>query len=216
MFLFAAIDIKLASKGPVFYRAVRAGKDGMPFTIVKFRTMHILKDGGSRITAGKDPRIFGWGSFLRKTKIDELPQLMNILKGEMSFVGPRPEDMDIVRERYTPLFMKTLDLKPGLSSPGSVYYYTHLEDGIDSEDPERYYVEKLLPFKLAFELVYIDRQSLVYDLRIMFRTALTVLRIALGKKEFKLPPEYDAAMQYLERMRSETADMPEETKGVTL
>ena len=118
----AALAIRLASPGPVLHRAARAGRDGRPFTMLKLRTMHVAPPGesGSRITDPADPRVFPVGALLRRTKIDELPQLVNVLRGEMAIVGPRPEDPEIVRKHYSPTHRETLRVRPGLVSPGSI------------------------------------------------------------------------------------------------
>jgi lipopolysaccharide/colanic/teichoic acid biosynthesis glycosyltransferase len=192
LLLLAALGIKLFSCGPVLYRAARAGRHGRPFTMYKFRTMHTgLGATGSAITAQHDPRVFGFGAWLRRLKIDELPQLFNILKGEMSFVGPRPEDPRIVHEFYAPAHYETLQVLPGLASPGSLYNYTHGEKLLAADDPERQYVERLLPLKLALDAVYVRETSWLYDLRIAGRTVLTIARIALGQRDFPDPPEME-------------------------
>jgi lipopolysaccharide/colanic/teichoic acid biosynthesis glycosyltransferase len=141
------------------------------------------------ITGVADARVTRVGSWLRKTKVDELPQLMNVLRGEMSLVGPRPEDPSIVTAHYRPAHWRTLDVRPGLVSPGSLYNYTHGESLLRGEQPESAYVERLLPLKLALELVYLDRRCFRYDLALVFRTALTILRIAAGRTRFADPPE---------------------------
>lgn len=188
----AALGIKLYSRGPILYRAARAGRHGQPFTMYKFRTMHAEPAAGaSAITAQRDPRVFGFGAWLRRLKIDELPQLFNILKGDMSFVGPRPEDPRIVAQHYTLAQYETLAVLPGLASPGSLYNYTHGEKLLATADPERQYVERLLPLKLALDAVYVRETSWRYDLRIVGRTVLTIARIALGQREFPDPPEME-------------------------
>ena len=192
LLVLAALGIKLFSRGPVLYRAARAGRYGRPFTMYKFRTMHAEPMAGARaITAQHDPRVFGFGAWLRRLKIDELPQLINILKGDMSFVGPRPEDPRIVAHHYTPAQLETLAVLPGLASPGSLYNYTHGEKLLAAADPERQYVEQLLPLKLALDAVYVRETSWRYDLRIVGRTVLTIARIALGQREFPDPPEME-------------------------
>ena len=192
--LVASVGIRLTSPGPVFYRAQRVGRGGLPFTMLKFRTMHVDHEGGaSVITSQGDPRVFGFGSFLRKTKIDELPQLFHVLTGEMSMVGPRPEDPKIVAEHYTAAHHETLDVLPGLASPGSIYNYTHGERVLAGPDPEGAYVRSLLPAKMAIERVYVRDRSLPYDLRIIARTALVIASIACGKRDFDEPPELEEA-----------------------
>ncbi|HLH31559.1 MAG TPA: sugar transferase, partial [Terriglobia bacterium] len=126
--LIAAAGIRLSSPGPILYRAKRVGQGGKLFTMYKFRSMHLPKgDYESRITSADDPRVFPLGAWLRFLKIDELPQLFNIIKGEMSVVGPRAEDPLIVEKYYRPEHYETLKMPPGLASPGSIFNYTHGE-----------------------------------------------------------------------------------------
>lgn len=164
----------------------------------KFRTMHrdqrMFK---SVITAKNDPRIFAFGSWLRRLKIDELPQLINIVKGEMSIVGPRAEDPRIVHTYYTQQQIETLHVLPGLASPGSIYNYTHGERFIDKDNPEKCYLEKLLPIKLALDIIYVRESSFFYDLEIIFRTIWTILLISFGKHCFPDPPEMKKARKLI-------------------
>jgi lipopolysaccharide/colanic/teichoic acid biosynthesis glycosyltransferase len=155
----------------------------------KFRTMRVGQAARSAITARDDRRVFPFGSWLRRLKIDELPQLINVLKGEMSVVGPRPEDPEIVRKYYAPAHLETLRVAPGLASPGSIYNYTHGERLLGGEDAERLYAERLLPVKLALDTIYVREASPLYDLSIIVRTALAIATVAAGKKEFADPPE---------------------------
>jgi lipopolysaccharide/colanic/teichoic acid biosynthesis glycosyltransferase len=192
--LIAALGIRLSSPGPILYRAQRAGRGGATFTMLKFRTMHAEQGPRpSAITATGDPRVFPFGSFLRRTKLDELPQLWHVLTGRMSIVGPRPEDPRIVREHYTEDWRETLRVRPGLASPGSLYNYTHGDALLAGADAERAYVERLLPPKMALERVYVRRAGLLYDLWIIARTALVIAAIAAGKRDFADPPEMAAA-----------------------
>jgi lipopolysaccharide/colanic/teichoic acid biosynthesis glycosyltransferase len=160
----------------------------------KFRTMHVNHGpAGSCITAQNDARVFAFGSWLRRLKIDELPQLMNILRREMAIVGPRPEDPKIVEAHYTSDHLETLNILPGLSSPGSIYYYTHGEKTLNGEDPEGFYVERLLPTKLAIDIVYVREASVLYSLNVILRTTWVILAMALGKRHFPEPPELNKA-----------------------
>jgi lipopolysaccharide/colanic/teichoic acid biosynthesis glycosyltransferase len=190
----AALGVRIASPGPVLYRARLTGRGGRPFTMYKLRTMHV--DHGaftSTITAKNDPRVFPLGSWLRRSKVDELPQLLNILRGEMSIIGPRPEHPDIVRRHYTPAAYDTLRVRPGLASPGTLYDYTHGEDLVGSDDPTANYVERLLPLRLALDLVYVRRASLRYDVALMARTLWLIAGVVAGRRTFPDPPEMDAA-----------------------
>lgn len=199
----AAVAIRLSSPGPVLYRATRVGRGGRPFTMYKLRTMHVNQEaaGGkvakSAITAKDDPRVFRVGAVLRRTKVDELPQLFNILRGDMSLVGPRPEDPRFVATNYTAADMATLDVRPGLTSPGSVWYYTSAESELTSDDPERHYVERVLPLKLALDLAYVQEVSWRYDLVLIARTIRVLLALSLGRRQFEDPPEMPTARQLL-------------------
>ena len=190
LLLAAVIGVRLSSPGPLLYKASRVGRDGQIFTMYKVRTMHLEREQSSSTITGKnDVRVFPFGSLLRYLKIDELPQLLNIVKGEMSIVGPRPEDPYIVDQYYEPHHRETLRLRPGLASPGSLYSYTHGEQMLDGSDPEKCYVERLLPVKLALDIVYVRNASWHYDLRIILRTVWTILAAALGRRDFPDPPE---------------------------
>ena len=190
LFVIAAIGIRLSSRGPVLYCARRSGRNGETFGMHKFRTMlaHQGPQAGA-ITGPKDPRVFFFGSLLRRLKIDELPQLYDVLRGRMSLVGPRPEDPGIVREHYTPEQRETLRVLPGLASPGSIYGYTHGDQILAQGNPEQVYVEKFLPLKLALDGVYVREAGFLYDLRIILRTCTVIVLMALGKRKFSDPPE---------------------------
>ncbi len=196
----SAIGVRLSSAGPAIYPARRVGRGGSEFVMYKFRTMHVAANQGSVITASSDSRVFSLGRILRALKIDELPQLWNVVRGDMSIVGPRPEDPKIVQQHFGRLGMETLSVAPGLASPGSLYNYTHGHLMVDNQNPEAAYVQQLLPVKLALELVYVRHRSLLYDVRIILRTALTILQIAAGKKNFPDPPEMLCASGMLKEM----------------
>jgi lipopolysaccharide/colanic/teichoic acid biosynthesis glycosyltransferase len=213
LFLVAAIGIRITSPGPIFYRATRIGRDlrrghpdigsvarrperrrqdgyyGREFTMYKFRTMHVSGNSGSSITARNDSRVFPFGAWLRATKIDELPQLFNVIKGDMALVGPRPEAPEIVRGHYTPEDLTTLQIPPGLTSPGSLYYYTHCEATLANDSVVEQYVKRLLPVKLALDRVYIRHATVLYDLRMILRTITLVVARTLGRRWFPDPPE---------------------------
>lgn len=178
----AATGITIASPGPVFFRAIRAGKRGEPFAMLKFRTMHVGADKQSAITAPEDKRIFGFGLMLRRLKIDELPQFWNILLGDMSLVGPRPEDPKIVERDYTGWMRETLSVAPGVTSPGAVYGYLFGEALLDGNDPEGSYARYLLPPKLALERAYLERANLFSDLYYVALTAWAICAHVLGRK----------------------------------
>ncbi len=190
----AAVGIRLSSPGPVLYRAPRAGRGRRPFTMYKLRTMRVQSRATtSVVTADGDPRVFPFGAWLRRTKIDELPQLLNVLRGDMAIVGPRPEDLGMVERQYWPVHFETLEVSPGLTSPGSLYNYTHGERLLTPDDPERHYVEHLLPIKLALDVVYVRRRSWWYDTGLILRTARIIVATILGRRAFPDPPEMAAA-----------------------
>lgn len=177
--LFCAIGIKISSPGPILYPAIRVGRGNASFTMYKFRTMGIANEGAV-ITAQNDPRIFRCGKILRKTKLDEFPQFINVLMGQMSVVGPRPEDPKIVNESYTDWMLETLSVRPGITSPGAVFYYAYGESLIDPDAPEASYVDTLLPPKLAIERGYIDRATFPRDLKVICYTAAAVFGEVIG------------------------------------
>lgn len=150
----------------------------------KFRTMHVLQAEKRLVTSVDDPRIFFFGSLLRKAKVDELPQLLNVMKGDMSIVGPRPEDPVIVERNYTKRAVTDLDVLPGLTSPGSLYYYTSGESLLTGNNTDQKYIEAVMPMKLAIDLYYTGNISFVYDLQIMLRTAYVIVAKLAGRKDF--------------------------------
>ena len=176
--VFAAMGIKLSDPGPVIYRARRAGLEGCTFTMFKLRTMRTTTSPGqtARITGGIDTRVFPFGRLLRRVKIDELPQLVNVLRGEMAIVGPRPEDPSIVEREYEPWMRETLSVLPGLTSPGSLGFYA--DEAALPADPveaEVEYLRALLPHKLAVDLFYVRNRSAAYDVAIVLRTVAAVV-----------------------------------------
>ena len=188
--LIAALGILICDPGPVIYKAKRIGKDLKAVTMYKFRTMKVGSDKQGAITGVNDSRVFAWGELLRKTKIDELPQLINILKGEMSIVGPRPEDIDIVNEYYTEKEKLTLKVLPGLACPGSIFNYTHGDRYLSGDDAQSAYTDKFLHIKLALDLYYLKHWSLIYDLSIMIRTAKAIVLTMKGNEYIDYPMEY--------------------------
>jgi lipopolysaccharide/colanic/teichoic acid biosynthesis glycosyltransferase len=180
--LIISIVIKIQSPGPVIFKPERVGKDGKTFTLYKFRSMRVDSGAIHATTLRGDPRIFPFGAFLRNSKLDETPQLINILKGEMSVIGPRPEDKVNADKLYVGKYKEILSVKPGLSSPASLYDYAVGERYENEEDYEREFV----PQKLNIELYYINHKSLIYDLKIIIRTVITIYSV-LSKKEVKIP-----------------------------
>lgn len=192
----AALAVWLADGVPVLHRAKRVGRDGQVFTMLKFRSMRNRRPGtvDSVITAANDSRVFALGAFLRRSKIDELPQLVNIVRGDMAVIGPRPESPDIVARYYDARARTVLAAPPGLASPGSLYDYTHgpaLLAG--AQDVEQQYAERVLPEMLALDWVYAQHASLRYDLVLIVRTVVTIVQIACGRRQFPPPPELPEA-----------------------
>ena len=195
-FLFAWIGIKLSSPGPVLFHAKRIGLHGVPFSMLKFRTMHV-HSGGALISAKNDIRIFRFGTLLRKLKIDELPQFLNVLSGQMSIVGPRPEDPEIVKHAYNRWMLETLDIRPGITSPGTVFYYVVGEQLVDAEDPEGSYISGIMPLKLAVDRAYIERATLLRDILTIFSTVAAILGHAIGKPVPVSRRDIDAAQNWI-------------------
>lgn len=170
LFLVLAVWIKLDSKGPVFYKQSRVGKNDEDFRLYKFRTMVVNADKKGLITVGgRDLRVTRAGYFLRKYKLDELPQLVNVLRGNMSLVGPRPEVRKYV-EMYTSEQRKVLSVKPGLTDYASIHYIDENEVLAKSDDPEKTYVEVIIPEKIRYNIKYIEHQSVKEYFKIIFMT----------------------------------------------
>ncbi|MBP7865770.1 MAG: sugar transferase [Acidobacteria bacterium] len=175
LLLFVALAVKLSGPGPVFYRGVRTGLRGIPFRIFKFRTMVADAERlGGPTTGTRDPRVTRVGAFLRKTKFDELPQLLNVLRGEMSLVGPRPEVPEYTR-RYRGEEALILSMRPGITDYASVEF-ADLDDRVGSTDPDAYFREHILPRKNALRVLYVKNWSFTGDLNILWRTLLRVLK----------------------------------------
>jgi lipopolysaccharide/colanic/teichoic acid biosynthesis glycosyltransferase len=191
--LVAALAVKLTSPGPAFYRARRAGLRGRPFDMYKLRTMRIGTDSPDRrVTAPEDDRITPVGRLLRQSKIDELPQFWNVLRGDMSMVGPRPEDWDIVQHHYTPRQWRTLDVRPGIASPADVRWYpdlTYHDPPPAGASMQEYYLRRHLPVQLDEALHYVEQQSLLLDLKVVLRLIFCVLVYSwLSPARQPLPP----------------------------
>ncbi|MBS5446946.1 Sugar transferase involved in LPS biosynthesis (colanic, teichoic acid) [Bacteroides thetaiotaomicron] len=170
VFLVMAIWIKLDGKGPVFYRQVRVGRNNKDFKIFKFRSMRVGADKGSLVTiGGRDPRITRSGYFIRKYKLDEFPQLINVLLGEMSLVGPRPEVRHYVNY-WIPEQMHVLDVRPGITDPASIKFRNENELMEKAEDPEDYYINVIMQEKIKLYLEYVQNASFWYDIKLIFQT----------------------------------------------
>ncbi len=170
LFAVLAVWIKCDSKGPVFYRQVRVGRNNRDFRIYKFRSMRPDSDKLGLITVGgRDPRVTRSGYYIRKYKFDEFPQLINVFIGDMSLVGPRPEVRKYV-DMYTPEQMRVLSVRPGITSLASIRYRNENDILAAADDPDRCYIEQVMPDKLAIDLEYVDRATLWNDIKLIFST----------------------------------------------
>jgi lipopolysaccharide/colanic/teichoic acid biosynthesis glycosyltransferase len=173
--LLLSFAIVLESKGPPFYVQKRVGRYAKLFSLYKFRTMYTGSDKKGLLTVGaKDGRITKVGFFLRKYKLDELPQLFNVLKGDMSLVGPRPEVPKYV-QLYSEEEKRVFDVRPGITDPASIYYKDENEIISKTENPERDYIDRILPHKLALSMRYVDNPSLKEYFKLILRTIVTIL-----------------------------------------
>ena len=174
--LIVAAAIKIDDPGPVFYRQVRVGRGGKTFRIFKFRTMVVDADKkGLAITVGRDNRITRVGALLRKTKLDELAQLLNVFVGEMSFVGPRPEVQKYV-DLYTPYQRQVLLVRPGITDYASIAYRNENDLLAGAQDPEKMYIDVIMPDKIELNMKYLREISPLADLRLIFGTIAAVIR----------------------------------------
>ena len=176
IFIVLAIWIKIDSKGPVFYKQVRVGQNGIDFGLFKFRSMVVDADKKGLITVGgRDPRITRSGYFIRKYKLDELPQLINVLLGDMSLVGPRPEVRKYV-DLYTDEQQKVLSVKPGITDYASIEYMDENEILGKSSDPEKTYIEEIMPEKIKYNMKYINNKNLFEYFKIILLTVFKIVR----------------------------------------
>ena len=176
LFIVLAIWIKLDSPGPVFYRQVRVGRHNKDFRIFKFRSMRVGSDKVSLVTiGGRDPRITRSGYFIRKFKLDELPQWINVFIGDMSLVGPRPEVRHYV-DYWTPEQMHVLDVRPGITDPASIKFRNENELLEKAEDPEKYYIEVIMQEKIRLYLDYVEHHSFWGDIGLIFKTFWTIIK----------------------------------------
>lgn len=175
LFLIIMIFIVIESQGGAFYRQVRVGKNNRDFKIFKFRTMRVGAEKGGLLTVGgRDPRVTRVGYYLRRYKLDELPQLFNVLLNDMSFVGPRPEVRRYV-EMYNDEQKRVLLVKPGITDPASISYIDENEILSKADDPEATYIKEVMPAKLAINLAYLNRRSFFTDLGVLFQTAQKII-----------------------------------------
>jgi|SRR5688572_1706698 len=199
LILLSGLAVKLTSPGPIFYRAKRAGLGGKSFEMLKLRTMVVGRDAvDRRVTEAQDDRITPVGKWLRKLKLDELPQFWNVLVGDMSIVGPRPEDWDIVQRYYTPEQWETLKVRPGIASLAEVRWYPDLTYH-DPPPPgvpiQEWYIQRHMPAQLAESLRYVEQQSLGLDLKIILQTAFCILVYSwLPPEKQPLPEQQQGAL----------------------
>lgn len=193
--LAVALLIRATSKGPVFFLQERVGLREEIFRVRKFRTMfHRPSEQGSSVTTSGDPRITGLGRYLRRTKMDELPQLINVLQGHMSLVGPRPDVPEIVRN-YTPEMKRIFLLRPGITSTATLHLRDEERLLEGARDPDRFYEEVLVPLKVELAMEHLDRRSLAFDLRILLQT---LWMLTLGR--WRPIPEHPALAMLKERI----------------
>jgi lipopolysaccharide/colanic/teichoic acid biosynthesis glycosyltransferase len=178
-FLIIAMSIQRDSSGPIIYRGQRAGRNGKPFGILKFRTMYDRPESysGSKVTANGDHRITPTGKWLRDTKLNELPQLWNVLKGEMSLVGPRPEDIDLVKQWPEDIRREILSVRPGITSPASILYRDE-ENQLEGANVMEDYLARIMPTKLRLDVLYVRNRTILTDLDLIFWTAIVLLPAA--------------------------------------
>lgn len=176
LFLVLAVWIKSDSPGPVFYRQVRVGRGNKDFRLFKFRSMRPDSDKLGLITVGgHDPRVTRSGYYIRKYKLDEFPQLINVFVGDMSLVGPRPEVRKYV-DLYTPEQLRVLNVRPGITSLASIRYRNENEILAKADDPDKAYVEHIMPDKIAIDLEYVENASLTNDIKLIFKTFGEIIR----------------------------------------
>jgi len=184
LLLVLAVTIRLDSPGPVFFRQERVGRHGVPFRIHKFRTMRAAAPG-LPLTVGADPRITRAGRWLRRTRLDELPQLIDVLRGRMSLVGPRPEVPRYVAHYPPALRERALAVRPGITDPASLAWLDEAAVLAAAADPEREYIERILPAKLQAAAAYAEQASLATDLAVLARTVRVLwsaLRAPAGRQ----------------------------------
>ncbi len=177
VWLIAVIGIVVSDPGPVFYMANRVGKNDRPFKMFKFRSMRVDKNADEKNFKADTNRIFGWGEFIRRTKIDELPQLLNVFAGQMSVIGPRPASADQVAVTRAGRYAQISVLKPGLSGPSALYDYIYGDQVQDEEE----YKEKVLPTRLDLDLYYLKVKSLWYDLKMIWYTLICIFGLMVKK-----------------------------------
>lgn len=176
LFLLIALWIKIDSKGPVFFRQQRVGRFGKTFFIHKFRTMRLDSEKSGRLTVGKDKRVTRSGYFLRKSKLDELPQLIDVLIGQMSLVGPRPEVQEFIDCYPVEIRKKVLSVRPGITDRASIEMVDENEILSKYSEPRKAYIENVLPIKQKYYLEYVESHNFFSDIKIIFDTLVKIIR----------------------------------------
>ena len=194
IFLLTAIAIKVSSPGPVFYYSDRTTKGHKSFHFYKFRSMHVTNADKGMFVADAD-RLFTVGKILRRLKIDELPQLINVIKGDMSIVGPRPMPYASVDSTYYGKYQEILTVRPGLTSAASLFDYTVGDTYSDND----LYMKEVLPYKLEMEMLYIERENFSYDIALIWRTIITILAVFVKKSELPKQWEYEFVKKALKK-----------------
>ena len=185
--IITIIGIEVSDPGPIFYKANRIGKDNKEFKMYKFRSMRVLrnpKEGSEASLRPETDRIFPWGRIIRKLKLDELPQFLNIFLGDMSIVGPRPVAKDQMSIFRVGRYDKAKEVKPGITGPAALYDYIYGDKFEESNIEE--YMEKVLPTRRKLEVVYVEKESFLFDLWIFFETAWCVMCSLVGKENTRL------------------------------
>lgn len=193
---FVALGIKLSSPGPIMYVSTRIGKGGKPFKFYKYRSMH-LDDGRYKGMSEEQKRVFTVGKIIRRTKIDELPQAINVLKGDISVVGPRPMLTTNVSKMYGGRYEPVLTVAPGLTSYASLFDYTHGDALVGNREV---YLKEIVPVKRELELYYVEHKGLWTDITLIFKTAAIILAVVFGKKKFAYPKEYYIVKERLDQL----------------
>lgn len=193
---FVALGIKLSSPGPVMYVSTRIGKAGKPFKFYKYRSMHI-DDGRFKDMSEEQKRVFTVGKIIRRAKIDEFPQAINVLKGDLSVVGPRPMLTTNVSKMYGGRYTPVLSVRPGLTSYASLFDYTYGDALVENREV---YLSTIVPIKRELELYYVEHKGLATDIKLIFKTAVIIFAVVFGKKQFEYPKEYYIAKKNLERI----------------
>lgn len=183
-FIIISVLIKLDSPGDIIFKQTRVTKDGKEFKIFKFRTMKSNTEKQGQITIGADSRITSVGNFLRKTKLDELPQLFNIVMGDMSFVGPRPEVPKYVA-MYTCNQKEILKVRAGITDYASIYFSNESEILGKQKNPEKFYIEKIMPYKIELNKKYIKESGIITDIKIIFLTIFKVAGLIKNDNRFE-------------------------------